>query len=107
MNDLQAYFENNTDNLIYKWVHYFDIYEQYFAKYRNTEVVFLEIGVFQGGSLQMWKHYFGPKAKIYAIDINPECKKFEDEQITIFIGDQEDKEFLRYVTEQIPPPILC
>lgn len=103
MNDLQKYFENNTGNLIHKWMHFFDIYDQYFHKYRGKEVVFLEIGIFQGGSLQMWKDYFGPKAKIYAIDINPACKQFEDEQITIFIGDQEDKAFLEQVKSQMPP----
>lgn len=103
MNDLKKIFENNTGSLINKWVHYFDIYDEYFQKYRGTEVVFLEIGIFQGGSLQMWKEYFGPKAKIYAIDINPNCKKFEDEQVKVFIGDQEDKKFLEEVKKNIPP----
>lgn len=102
MNDLQKYFENNQGNLINKWMHYFDIYDQYFHKYRGKEVVFVEIGVFQGGSLQMWKDYFGPKAKIYGIDINPACKQFEDEQITILIGDQSDREFLAKVKREIP-----
>lgn len=54
----------------------------------------LEIGVFEGGSLQMWKDFFGRKAEIYAIDINPECKKYEEEQINIFIGSQGDRDFL-------------
>lgn len=79
MNDLEKYFYENNDKLIDKWIHYFDIYEKYFSKYRNKEVVILEIGVFQGGSLQMWKEYFGPGAKIYGIDINPNCKKLEEE----------------------------
>jgi len=102
MNDLQRYFYENEGNMIDKWEHYFEIYDQYFAKYRNTEMVFVEIGVFQGGSLQMWKEYFGPRAKIYGIDINPACKKFEDEQIEIIIGDQEDKKFLRSLKNKIP-----
>lgn len=102
MNDLQRYFYNNEGNMIDKWEHYFEIYDRYFYKYRNTEVIFVEIGVFQGGSLQMWKEYFGPKAKIYGIDINPECKKFEDEQIKIIIGDQENKNFLESLKNKIP-----
>lgn len=102
MNDLQRYFYNNEGDMIDKWEHYFEIYDQYFAKYRNTEVVFVEIGVFQGGSLQMWKEYFGPRAKIYGIDINPACKKFEDEQIEIIIGDQEDKKFLKSLKNKMP-----
>lgn len=102
MNDLQKYFYNNTGNMIHKWEHFFEIYDSYFSKYRNTNVIFLEIGVYQGGSLQMWKEYFGPKAKIYGIDINPACKKFEDEQIEIIIGDQEDKDFLESLKSRIP-----
>lgn len=102
MNDLQKYFESNQGNMIDKWMHYFDVYDKYFSQYRGKEIVFVEIGIFQGGSLQMWKDYFGPKAKIYGIDINPACKQFEDEQITILIGDQSDKVFLEQVKAQIP-----
>ena len=69
--------------MIDKWDHYFDIYDKYFSQYRDTDVVFVEIGIYQGGSLQMWKEYLGPKIMIYGIDINPECKKFEDEQIEV------------------------
>jgi 23S rRNA U2552 (ribose-2'-O)-methylase RlmE/FtsJ len=104
MNDLQRYFESNTGRLIDKHTHYFDIYERYFAQYRNTNVTFLEIGIYNGGSLQMWKHYFGSKAKIIGVDINPECKKLEEDQIKIYIGNQADKSFLKQLTEKIPRP---
>jgi hypothetical protein len=50
----------------------------------------------------LWKKYFGPEIKIYAIDINPECKSLEEENVTIFIGDQEDRVFLRSLKEKIP-----
>lgn len=102
MNDLKTYFENNTNRLIHKWEHYFEIYDRHFSAYRNKEIVVLEIGVFQGGSLQMWKNYFGPKAKIYGIDIDPNCKKFEEENIEIFIGSQSDKNFLQELKQKIP-----
>ena len=102
MNTLVNYFLNNKGNAIHKWMHYFDIYDQYFNKYKNKEVSILEIGVYQGGSLNMWRDYFGKSAKIYAIDINPECKQFETEDTKIFIGSQEDPIFLNYVKSQIP-----
>jgi hypothetical protein len=103
MNDLEKYFRQNDNKLIDKWVHYFDIYDRHFKRYRNQEVVILEIGVSQGGSLQMWKNYFGNKAKIFGIDIDSRCKLLEEENITIFIGSQSDKKFLREVKKQIPP----
>ena len=102
MNDLEQYFYHNKDRLIHKWAHYFEIYDRHFQKYRNKEVIILEIGVSQGGSLQMWKNYFGDKAQIFGIDINPNCKSLEEENIKIFIGSQTDRTFLRNVKAQIP-----
>jgi len=102
MNDLEKYFTENTGKLIHKWMHYFEIYDRHFSKYRGTDVHILEIGVAHGGSLSMWKHYFGPKAKIYGVDINPNCKQLEEQQIEIFIGDQADKRFLRSLIYAIP-----
>jgi hypothetical protein len=103
MNDLEIYFKNNTERVIYKWAHYFDVYERHFAKYRGKEIVILEIGTLHGGSLQMWKSYFGDKAKIYGIDINPNCKAVEEENIKILIGSQTDRNFLQTVKREIPP----
>lgn len=41
----------------------------------------------------MWKDYFGSKAIIYGVDINPSCKELEEENISIFIGSQSDRNF--------------
>lgn len=100
--DLEKYFRNNDGRLMHKWSHYFDIYDSHFSRFRNKEVVILEIGVSHGGSLQMWREYFGDKAKIYGIDINPGCKELEEENIKIFIGSQSDRKFLRQIKEIIP-----
>jgi cephalosporin hydroxylase len=102
MNDLEKYFDENTGNAIDKWKHYFDIYDRYFSRYRGKEIHFVEFGVWHGGSLQMWKNYFGPKAKIYGVDINPACKQLEEDQVQIFIGDQADKNFLKSLSDAIP-----
>lgn len=102
MNDLESYFYNNRGRLIDKWIHYFEIYDRHLSRYRNTDVHVVEFGVFKGGSLQMWKHYFGPHAHIYGVDINEECKQFEEEQVQIHIGDQENREFLRDLAQHIP-----
>ena len=102
MNDLEKYFRQNDKSLIHKWAHYFDIYDRHFNRFRNKEIVILEIGVSYGGSLQMWKNYFGEKAKIYGIDIDPRCKELEEENITIFTGSQSDRNFLKEVKMKIP-----
>jgi len=102
VNDLERYFNNNTGRPIQKWQHYFDIYDRHFSRFRGAEVHVVEIGVDQGGSLQMWKDYFGQNAKIYGVDINYTCKELEEENIEIFIGDQENRGFLESLTVKIP-----
>ena len=103
MNDLESYFVNNSGRQIFKWHHYFDIYDRHFKRFRGKEIVVVEIGVFQGGSLQMWKNYFGSAAKIYGIDINPRVEELREENIDIIIGSQSDKNFLRKLKNELPP----
>lgn len=103
MNHLEKYFRQNDKRLISKWTHYFNVYDRHFKRYINKEIVILEIGVSQGGSLQMWRDYFGDKAKIFGIEIDKRCKDLEEEGTTIFIGSQSDRKFLRTVKKQIPP----
>jgi len=102
MNDLEAYFTKNTERRIQKWKHYFEIYERHLSRFRNTPVHMIEFGVSQGGSLRMWKDYFGPECRIYGVDINPHCKHLEEDGIRIFIGGQEDRQFLRSLRDKIP-----
>ena len=72
---------------------FFPVYEELFSKYRGKKITFVEIGVKWGGSLFMWKSYFGPSAKIIGIDFDPETKKLEKYGFEIFIGDQSSKKF--------------
>lgn len=102
-NPLEKYFRKNKKRLIHKWVHYFEIYHRHFERFRGKKITVVEFGVSQGGSLQMWREYFGKRARIYGIDINPECKQFEDRKTKIFIGDQEDRDFLRSIAKEIGP----
>ena len=89
--------------MIHKWKHYFPVYERHFNRFRNQAVTVLEIGCGEGGSAQMWKRYFGPYARIIGIDIKPECKAFEEDQIQIRIGDQGDTIFLDSVMAEFGP----
>jgi hypothetical protein len=96
MKNLHEYFLNNSGRVIHKWLHYIDIYERHFQKYAGKSPVVFEIGVFRGGSIQMWKDFFGEGATIVGIDIDPSCARFSDPERGIYveIGDQADTAFL-------------
>src|SRR6266568_44566 len=95
---------NHDKRLIHKWKHYFPIYERHFKDFIYKPVTFIEIGCGLGGSLQMWKRYFGPHARIIGIDFDPRCKHFEEDQIDIRIGAQQDTKFLQSVVDEFGSP---
>lgn len=97
-------FLTNDQKVIHKWKHYFPIYERHFSRFINVDVVMIEIGCGKGGSLQMWKRYLGPHARIIGIDIEPKCSEYAEDQIEIFIGDQSDPEFLASVLRKVGTP---
>ena len=103
ISQIENYFYKNEKNLIHKWDHYFEIYDRHFKKYKNKNIVLLEVGISRGGSLQMWSDYFGKDSRFFGIDIDPRCKEFENKNTKIFIGSQSDKKFLGYVKKNIPP----
>ncbi len=101
---LWSEFLGNSQRTINKWAHYFPAYEAHLSRFVNRPVFFLEIGSGRGGSAQMWKRYLGPQAQIVSIDINPECKEFEEDQIAFRIGSQSDCAFLAKVLEEFGTP---
>ena len=72
---------------------YFQVYDNLFARFRNKKITFLEIGVLGGGSLFMWRKFFGKGARIIGVDMNPNAKKWEKYGFEIFIGSQSDEQF--------------
>jgi Methyltransferase domain len=101
-NPLEEYFFDNPGRLIDKWHHYLEIYHRHFERFRGRSPVVVEIGVYHGGSLQMWREYFGKGAHIVGVDVNPECRMLAGESITVLIGDQADRRFLAQLRESFP-----
>jgi len=102
MKTLYEIFQNPKKGMAWKWPHYFEIYENSFNKFINKEIKILEIGVHKGGSLWMWKEYF-PKSTVVGLDIDPECKKYEGEGVSVVIGDQNNKEDLEKLIKEHGP----
>lgn len=89
----------------HKWWHYFDIYEDVLGALRARPIRFLEIGVYQGGSLAMWREYLHADSVIVGLDIDPGCARFEDPKrlVHVRIGDQSDTAFLAQVVQEFGP----
>lgn len=101
-NPLIQWFVEHRGRRLTKWLHYLDIYHRHFERFRGSSPVVLEIGVFDGGSLDMWRDYFGPGCRLYGVDVNERCKAFLAGDTTILIGDQGDREFLRRLRRELP-----
>ncbi|MDE0472102.1 MAG: hypothetical protein OXH57_09190 [Ekhidna sp.] len=99
--DLLNIFTNGCKHPVHKWHHYLPIYDKYFREFRDTPFRFLEIGVSQGGSIDMWREYFGDQAIIYGIDINENCASLNGQSGQIRIGSQSDESFLLKVVEEM------
>ena len=84
-----------------KWSGYFEIYEELFRPFKNKNITFVEIGVKNGGSLEIWKKYFGKQSRIIGIDINPKCQIFEKDGYEIFIGNQSSPEFWNFFFKKV------
>ena len=83
---------------------YLDKYDFFLSKFRAEQFNLLELGVFNGGSLRMWKKYF-PKAEIYGVDIDKNCKKYEESRIHVRIMDLSSIENLKSLFD-IQPQII-
>lgn len=77
-------------------------YEKYLPFERYNKLNILEIGVLNGKSLKTWKNYFY-RSQILGIDINPECKKYQEENVFVEIGSQADSVFLKDIMRQYGP----
>jgi len=87
-----------------RWQAYYYPYERHFGPWRGKKVVMLEIGVQSGGSTIMWPMFFGPGLIYHGVDINPNCKQFERDNITIHLADQSNKDELEKLMKEIPAP---
>jgi len=101
-NPLTAYLANyDVGNGIWKWDHYHEIYHRHLNKFVGVAVDVLEIGIYSGGSLHMWRSYFGPGSRMYGVDIESACKLCEQDGVRVFIGDQGDPLFWSEFNEQV------
>jgi hypothetical protein len=97
------YLTRTDARMLTKWAHYFDVYDREFGRFRQTPISFLEIGVFRGGSIPMWKGYFAEGSTLVFIDIDPDCAAHADPGTHVEIGNQADPDFLARIGAKYGP----
>jgi hypothetical protein len=103
MKTLRECFDSFRGRLIGKIDHFFDDYEIHLRPFVSTPARLLEIGVHGGGSLELWRTYFGSKAEIHGLDIDPAAAETAPEDCRIHIGAQGDGDMLRQLAEKQGP----
>ena len=102
-NPLRRYFDGVEQGPgIWKWLHYFDLYHQHLQKFVGKQLNIVEVGVYSGGSMPMWRNYFGDGCQVHGVDIQAECRAYENDHIQIHIGDQADRSFWRKFRADVP-----
>ena len=97
------YLARTDDRTLFKMDHYLDIYDRALTGWQGRQVSFLEIGIYKGGSLRMWRDFFGPGSQLTFLDIDPACQALELPGTTAIIGDQADRAFLGAVASAKGP----
>jgi hypothetical protein len=86
---LEQLYKEHTGKLSDKWSLYLTEYDRLFAPSTSSPIQLLEIGIQNGGSLEIWSRYFPNARKIVGCDIDPKCAalQYRSSRIGIVIGD--------------------
>lgn len=87
-----------------KWQLYLREYDRLFNPYRAQAISLLEIGIQNGGSLDIWANYFAPGSTLIGCDINPDCAAlvYDNPHISFILGDANDPAVVRQVLQRAP-----
>jgi cephalosporin hydroxylase len=103
-NPLYAHFiANRSGPVLDKWPHYFPIYARHLARFQNQPVRVLEIGVYRGGGLELWKNYLGDQATLVGLDIDEAAVHAANGRYPVVLGDQEDPGVLLALEQEYGP----
>ena len=100
---LRLYAEH-TGKVSEKWYLYLNEFDRLFDEYREKSMSLLEIGVQNGGSLEIWSKYFSNSEALIGCDINPDCARlrYEDSRINVIVGDANSPDIREQITRLTP-----
>ena len=101
---LNQLYDEHTGKVSDKWFLYLTEYDRLFSNYREKPIHLLEIGIQNGGSLEIWSKYFNNASALIGCDINPDCARlsYEDARIDVIVGDANADEVREHVLQCAP-----
>lgn len=89
MKSLEQLSQQHHGKVSDKWSLYLAEYDRLLGAYREQPVNLLEIGIQNGGSLEIWSDFFKNAKQLIGCDINPDCARlsYADPRIAVVIGD--------------------
>lgn len=89
LNKLAFEYARHTGKVSFRWSSYIPVFDRNLIEYCDQPITMLEIGVLNGGSLELWSKYFSNAKLIVGCDTNPDCAnlRFDDPRIHLVIGD--------------------
>lgn len=92
-------FTNNKGKVSDKWSAYLPVYDQIVEKLDAKNI--LEIGVQNGGSLEIWSKIYPNAKRIIGLDVDEACAEleFDSDQIRVIVSDATKKESTSIIRE--------
>ncbi len=101
---LHQLYAEHTGKVSDKWSSYLSEYDRLFNDYRDKPISLLEIGIQNGGSLEIWSKYFSNASTLIGCDINPDCARlgYDDPRIKVIVGDANAPDVCERVFQRSP-----
>jgi hypothetical protein len=105
MKTLRQLYDEHTGKVSDKWALYLAIYDRAFAPYRERPVSLVEVGVQNGGSLEIWSRYFPAARAIVGCDVDPRCAqlRFADPRISVIVAPANSRQAAETILERAAP----
>jgi hypothetical protein len=100
MNDLLSLYSSHEGKLSDRWSSYLTHYSRILEPWRTRRVRLLEIGIQNGGSLELWSRFFPQPALLVGCDIDPKCAslRYDDRRIKVVVADASSEEARQQIT---------
>ena len=98
---LKDLYRDHSGKVSDKWSLYLDLYDEKLNNYRLLPIKLFEIGILNGGSLEIFAEYFTKAKLILGCDIDTKCEqlKYKNSNIKLIIGDANKQEIKDKITK--------